>query len=344
MKPSDLKYLFAFFMPITGYIAVHNSGIWSWVTVIFAFIILPAFELILGTNSENEPSDDSRENQIYFDILLFLNLPLVYILLWQGFNNLGAENSIIETIGKIASMGVVLGTAGINVAHELGHKTNLLSQISAKLLLVPAMYTHFTIQHNRGHHLNVGTPIDPATSLKNENLYTFWVRSVRDTYKQAWQIAKKDKVSWTDMHTNLILTFLYPTVIYFIWDMKISIFALIIAIISFLLLETINYIEHYGLQRKKLPSGRYEVVKLQHSWNSNHTLGRIFLYELTRHADHHYKANKKYQTLAHYDISPQLPYGYPASLLLSLVPLVWFKVMNPIVDKYNNETKAQLSH
>jgi alkane 1-monooxygenase len=116
-----------------------------------------------------------------------------------------------------------------------------------------------------------------------------------------------------------------------IWGPTVACFAIGTAIVGFLLLESVNYIEHYGLVRKQLASGRYEPVTPRHSWNSNHELGRIFLYELTRHSDHHYKATRKYQVLRHMDESPQLPLGYPTSILMALVPPLWFKKMNPIV-------------
>ena len=86
----------------------------------------------------------------------------------------------------------------------------------------------------------------------------------------------------------------------------------------------------------KLESGKYERVSEKHSWNSDHELGRIFLYELTRHTDHHMNATRKYQTLRHMNDSPQLPYGYPASILMALVPPIWFKVMNPRVKAYSH--------
>ena len=104
-------------------------------------------------------------------------------------------------------------------------------------------------------------------------------------------------------------------------------FGVAVGVLSFLFLETINYIEHYGLQRNKTESGRYERVQTKHSWNSNHIIGRIVLYELTRHSDHHFKASKKYQVLEHKEESPQLPFGYPTSILLALVPPLWFRLM-----------------
>jgi alkane 1-monooxygenase len=106
------------------------------------------------------------------------------------------------------------------------------------------------------------------------------------------------------------------------------IFAVVTAIIGFLLLETVNYIEHYGLQRKMQENGRYEPVLPHHSWNSDHELGRIFLYEVTRHSDHHYKATRKYQVLRHFDESPQLPFGYPMCMIIALVPPLWFSLMD----------------
>ena len=115
------------------------------------------------------------------------------------------------------------------------------------------------------------------------------------------------------------------------------VFAIIVGVIAFLFLECINYIEHYGLLRNKNASGRYERVQSHHSWNSNHNIGRIVLYELTRHSDHHFKSAKKYQILKSYEESPQLPFGYPASILLSFVPPLWFKIMNPLVPRKTEE-------
>ena len=109
--------------------------------------------------------------------------------------------------------------------------------------------------------------------------------------------------------------------------------------IGILLLETVNYIEHYGLRRRLLPNGKYERVQPWHSWNSDYPLGRIILFELTRHSDHHYKTSKKYQVLEHLDESPQLPTGYPGMMLLSLVPPVWFKVVNPLIAEINQRQR-----
>ena len=138
-----------------------------------------------------------------------------------------------------------------------------------------------------------------------------------------------------------ILQLVYLVTIWFVFNVNTALLMLAAGVVGFILLETVNYIEHYGLLRSKNDQGRYEAVRAIHSWNSNHIIGRIVLYELTRHSDHHYKSTKKYQVLDSHKESPTLPLGYPASILLSFVPPLWFRVMNPRVPQ---EMKTQLAH
>jgi alkane 1-monooxygenase len=263
-------------------------------------------------------------------------------MLWYGLTKVTTtELSLFEIIGTILSLGIVLGSNGINVGHELGHREKLSERILGKLLLIPSHYTHFFIEHNHGHHLHVATPEDPSTARYNQNLYVFWIQTVTGTYAKAWKIQKKlnevNNVSFlslkNDMFWFTLIQISYVVSIYFIFGklgLMVSIFA---GIVGFLLLETINYIEHYGLMRKQTASGRFERVTEKHSWNSNHILGRIILYELTRHSDHHYKSQKKYQILEYHDESPQMPYGYPTSMVLSFFPPLWFRIMNNRIPK-----------
>jgi alkane 1-monooxygenase len=111
------------------------------------------------------------------------------------------------------------------------------------------------------------------------------------------------------------------------------------AVLGILLLETVNYIEHYGLERKKTESG-YERAMPEHSWNSSHILGRLMLFELSRHSDHHYLASRKYQVLRHHDSAPQMPTGYPGMLLLSLIPPIWFGIMHKRIEAYHQRMAA----
>lgn len=340
MKWADLKYFLAYMLPLTVLIGIFYGGFWSLGGVILAFIIIPVIEQILPPDIYNyeEQELENREHSAFFDILIYLNLPLVIgilILLFQRISD--GTFTLWETTGLILSTGIMLGSNGINVAHEIGHRKGDFAYWAARILLLPSLYMHFTTEHNRGHHLWVGTPEDPATSRMNENLFSFWIRSIKGTWLSAWKMSKSDLQKaglsvWSvqnEMLQYTLFQILWLGFITWYFGTTAAVAAFFIALISVLLLESINYIEHYGLMRKKSADGKYERVELHHSWNSDHQMGRIMLYELTRHSDHHYKASKKYQTLKHYDASPQLPYGYPASILIALIPPLWYKVMNP---------------
>ena len=335
----DFKYLLAYILPLSTVLALAWQGPWAGATVVLSFGILPLLELWTPQSTLNVPpvEEDSRSKRHFFDILLYLNLPLLFgIVGWYLFEIQNTPFTLAELAGLTVSTGIIVGAIGINVGHELGHRDTAFEQLLAKWMLLPALYQHFFIEHNRGHHKNVATDLDPASARLGEPVFTFWLRSTGGGWRNAWRLERerlqKAGLPFWSRH-NAMLRFqvwqgLWLGAIGGLLGAKALVGALCIALIGILLLETINYIEHYGLRRRMLPSGRPEPVTPAHSWNSNHELGRIFLYELTRHSDHHYKATRKYQILRHLDESPQLPFGYPTSVLLALVPPLWFRVMN----------------
>jgi len=204
---------------------------------------------------------------------------------------------------------------------------------------------HFYIEHNRGHHRYVSTPLDPASAPKGMSLYRFWLRSTAGGFLSAWKLEKERLrnlgLKIFSLHNMMIqfviVQILFLAVVFLLYGTVGGLFFIGAAVGGFLLLETVNYIEHYGLRRKELAPGIFEPVQPHHSWNSEHQLGRIFLYELSRHSDHHYKANRKYQNLRYFPQAPQLSFGYPASMLLSTIPFLWFKLINPIVADLDKE-------
>ncbi|ANQ48049.1 alkane 1-monooxygenase [Flammeovirga sp. MY04] len=333
MNTKELKYFSAYLIPLFCLIGFLKGGFFAWGTVIFAFIFVPILDAILPTTEEVSDSNN-KEYALIYDLLLYFNLVWVYGLVALSIAQWEATNfSTSENIGLIISLGLVLGTAGINVAHELGHRNKKREQIFAQLLLLPSFYMHFFIEHNRGHHYHVATPNDPATAKKNEWLYLFWMRSIIFSYVDAWKIqlqllkgkffTVENKMLWYS-----IIYLMYMTTLFLLFNSTTAAFVILSGFVGVLLLETINYVEHYGLLRKKLPNGRYEKVQVYHSWNANYTFGRIILFELTRHSDHHYKASKKYHTLEHQKKAPELPFGYPAAIICALFPPIWFWVMN----------------
>ena len=346
MRTNDLKYLFAYTIPIATLISITSDGLLTYTTLLYAFIFIPVLESIFkdveSKKEDSKPQLENKASNIFFDILLYLNIPFVFGLLIVGLYNLThSQLGYFETTGMVLSLGILLATNAINVGHELGHRKPIVERCLSKLLYLPCLYMHFYIEHNFGHHNNVATPNDPATAKFNQTVYSFWITSVFGQYISAWklqlQLLKINNRSFfsykNDMFYYTIFQITYLSFIYLFFGIYGLTLAVAMGVISFLFLETINYIEHYGLLREKLPSGRYERVRSHHSWNSNHFIGRIVLYELTRHSDHHFKASKKYQILENKTESPQLPYGYPTSILLALVPWVWFSLVNPLLEE-----------
>ncbi|MEN0006483.1 MAG: alkane 1-monooxygenase [Bacteroidota bacterium] len=351
----DTKYLIAYIAPLSVFFAIWAKGIWSFSGIYVAFILIPILDELVPSSTTNLSTEQERSklsNQ-FFDWLLYLNLPIIYAIIAYFFYTLTtAELATYEVAGLVCSTGLLVGTIGINVAHELGHRANKREQWIAKFLLLSGLYMHFFIEHNRGHHKNVATDQDPASSRYGEMIYVFWFRSVVGGYFSAWRLEaqrlKREGLSFWSIHNQMfhytLIQGAYLALIGLIWGASMIPYAIGIAVFGFLLLESVNYIEHYGLRRKKLASGRFEKVGPHHSWNSNHEVGRIFLYELTRHSDHHFKASRKYQVLRHFDESPQLPLGYPASILASLVPPLWFAIMNKRVKAYKQQQQVEFAN
>lgn len=334
MKKS--AYLLVYLIPVTVFTAFNQTGIMTFLPLFVFFGLIPLVELVLTPIHSNLAINAERGKDHYFDWVIYLAVP-VQILTLAYFLFLTSTRSItiLEALGLTFSMGFMCGVFGINIAHELGHRKPRFERFLAEIMLLTSLEMHFLPYHNLGHHTNVATPDDPATARKNESVFVFWFRSQVGSYFEAWRLeesrlAKKGIKSILRnkafIYTVIQYSFLF--VIYFVFGLQSLIMFVGAAIVGILLLETVNYIEHYGMLRKQNDEGRYERVKNYHSWNSDHPLGRAMLFELSRHSDHHYKASKKYQVLESYKDNPQMPTGYPGMMLLSLLPPVWFKVMN----------------
>lgn len=333
------KYFSILVLPLTVYISFTSKG---WLTHLPAFVffgLVPFLELFIPPNTENFTKDEEKiekENKLY-TYLLYSTLPIQIVFLIFFFYAI-QEPSLTngEIAGRIFGMGIMCGVIGINVGHELGHRNNRFDEFIGEILLLTSLNTHFLPYHNGGHHYNVATPKDAATARRNEMLFVFWIRSHFTSYFQAWSLENKRMKDlgrfWFHQQNRMVVyTFcniLLLSEIYSIFGQFVLLAFLGAAISGIILLETVNYIEHYGLLRKQNEHGRYERVKRNHSWNSNHQVGQVLLFNLSRHSDHHYNGSKHYQLLKSLPESPQMPTGYPGMMLLSLFPPLWFWVMN----------------
>ena len=341
------KYLLTYSVPLAVFLSLRGEGWQTYLALIYLFGLVPFLELIFQGSTENldEEAENKEANNKMYDWILYSLVPMQYLLGYYFLQQM-ADPSILwwERMGMIVAFGLSCGILGINAAHELGHRTKAYERWMSKILLASTLYLHFFIEHNKGHHLRVATPDDPASARRGENVYAFYLRSIRDSWFSAWEIQNKELKKtghrfWSLQNEMLlfqIVQVLICVAIGLVWGYVVLIWYFVAAVIGIHLLETVNYIEHYGLQRKVGASGFFERTMPVHSWNSNHPLGRMVLLELTRHSDHHYQATRKYQVLRHFDESPQMPTGYPGMMLLSLIPPLWFAVMHKAIQDYKN--------
>ncbi len=348
MRINAFKFLSPLVVYALAWFSFTGTGLLTWLPMFYAWALMPVTELFLKPDKKNLDTAEEelvKKDRLY-DYMLYIIVVLQFLALYVFLNSMKVNELVWwEIMGRILSMGLLCGTFGINVAHELGHRVNRYEQFFAKTLLLTSLYMHFFIEHNKGHHKNVATPEDPSSARLNEPVFSFYFRTIIFSYLSAWKIAnqemKKKKLPglhWkNEMLQAQIIQLAFIAMIFFWFGWLITFYFLAAATIGFLLLETVNYIEHYGLQRKQKADGNYERAMPQHSWNSNHILGRLMLFELSRHSDHHYLASRKYQVLQHHEDAPQLPTGYPGSMILALVPPLWFYVMNKKIKALQTE-------
>jgi alkane 1-monooxygenase len=349
---SIIKYLIAYSTAIFFVLSIQTQCYYLPLIWMFGMIQLidlfakPSYQVISRTEEL-----ERQGNRIY-DVLLWMVLPMQYgIVAIYLLTIRNAALSVMDQIFLTVSFGMCCAIYGINVAHELGHRTNAREQWMSKLLLLSTQYMHFFIEHNFGHHKNVGLESDGATARLGENVHTFVFRSIISGYRSAWKIETERLMRlgipfWSIKNQMIVFTLLQASFLLSIfWFFHAYVLAMYLVGVSIgiFFLEATNYVQHYGLTRKKKENGEYEKVQLWHSWNSNYPMGRLILFELSRHSDHHDKATRKYQILQPHQDMPQLPTGYPGMILVSLFPPLFFKLMNPLVEAWKQNRMLSLA-
>ncbi len=341
-----IGFFSAFIIPALVVAGFYAGGWWNFTALAFVFLFIPLADRWVGVDRTNVSVTDAPVigEEFYYRFVTYIWTFVQFAFVgWAVYSAATTKMDAPAWIGFVIGTALVTGGIGITVAHELGHKKSPLERLYSQALLMTVSYMHFYIEHNRGHHVYVATPEDPATARKGEHFYAFWVRSVVGGWKHAWKLecdrlARTGKQIWS-VGSPMILFLVLPALFCAILTAAISVligkiawsvplFFVAQSVLAFTLLELVNYVEHYGILRKQTLNGRYERVNPLHSWNASHLISNFFLFQLQRHSDHHANAIKRYQVLDHFDESPQLPFGYPTMILLALVPPLWFAVMD----------------
>jgi len=235
--------------------------------------------------------------------------------------------------GLAFGVGFITGAQGITFAHELGHSRRRADRALGWLLMTSVNYSHFMVEHYRGHHPRAATWGDPASARRGESLWRFLPRTLGGSFTNAWRLEARrlrehgrgwvaSPLAWC---WGLNLGFI--AVLAAMGQWKMLAFWLGQSAFAIWLLETVNYIEHYGLERGTDAQGRRQPFGVGHAWNADHVVSNSLLANLQRHSDHHMNAWKPYPELEALP-GPQLPTGYAGCLLLAAIPPLWFSLMH----------------
>ncbi|MEI6950067.1 alkane 1-monooxygenase [Paraflavisolibacter sp. H34] len=348
-----LKFVFPLLTYVGALISFSSKGWLCFLPLMVTWIIIPAVELFLKPDHANllpEQEESEKHNPVYDYILYIMVLLQVPALFYFLYSMQDDTLGWVDRAGRILTMGLFCGTSAITVGHELGHRVNRFDKAMANISLITTLYMHYLIEHIKGHHKVVATHDDPSSARYGENLYAFWGRCFVFGYLAAWRISikecRKNGLSPFHIRNEMLQVHLFQTVllvvVYLLFGTEVLGYFFLSSTTGILLFESVSYIEHYGLSRKEIAPGKMERIRPAHSWDSEYSLGRILLFNAPRHADHHYMASRKYQILRHHDEAPQMPTGYPGTIMLSLVPPLWFSIMNRRIDEHFAVREAPL--
>jgi alkane 1-monooxygenase len=341
--PKRYAWLLGLIIPLAPFLAwvdvqVTGLGVFWYLGPVLVFVVFPLLDIAIGMDAENPPDSIIKwlEQDRYYRWCTYAFVPIQYAglvfacWLWSS-----GDLSTAASIGLALTMSIVSGIA-INTAHELGHKRDSLERWLSKVALAQSGYGHFFIEHNRGHHVRVATPEDPASARLGESFWAFLPRTVSGSLRSAWgleraRLGRMGRSPWS-IHNDILNAWAMTVMLFAgltaVFGVVVLPYLLLQAVLGFSLLEVVNYLEHYGLLRQRREDGRYERCRPEHSWNSNNVASNVLLYHLQRHSDHHANPTRRYQALRHVEEAPQLPTGYAGMIVLAWIPPLWRRVMD----------------
>jgi alkane 1-monooxygenase len=358
--PKRYAWALGLIVPLTPFIAyalveLTGLGIMWWAGPAVVFGLIPFLDAIIGKDSANPPDSVLKrlEDDRYYRWCIYLFIPIQYAALvfacvqWSS-----GDLSFLSSLGLAMTVAMVGGIA-INTAHELGHKRKQHEKWLAKVALAQTGYGHFFIEHNRGHHVRVSTPEDPASSRLGESFWEFLPRTVWGSLTSSLHLEKvrleRAGNSFFSPQNDVLNAWAMTLVLFaglcVAFGVDVLPWLLVQAVVGASLLEVVNYLEHYGLLRQwDSEKNRYELCRPEHSWNSDNVASNVFLYHLQRHSDHHANPTRRYQALRHFEDLPELPSGYATMMLLAYATPLWFRIMDPkVLAHYGGDvTKANI--
>ncbi|NOT85463.1 MAG: fatty acid desaturase [Methylococcaceae bacterium] len=325
---NPFNYLVCFFLPVSTCwffsSGLHSiSGALAWTLPCWLLLLADRFSPELKTQYSTRGAEGIYDGILYglvflqlLNILLMLNY--VSQLPWQTSEDwmTGITNVIVIRF----LVGTGSGISGVVVAHELMHRNNGLMQGLGRIVLWSLCYDHFRVVHNQGHHQGVKLQDDFTTARLGESFRHYWQRVYYRQFLYAWEIEQQRLGAFTfkSGFKNQVIQGLFIQLIilslsfYFYGWLATGLF-LYQAFIAVRIIETINYVQHWGLEDKRYSNS--------FGWVSNTWFTRYLLLGLSNHIGHHQDEHKHFYEIPYSDQGPAMPYGY-------LVMNLWAKLHN----------------
>jgi alkane 1-monooxygenase len=327
-------YLFPFLIWAGAMLGIQLGGILTFTGLLLTFVMHPILDFIFSKKQIPVLSEKQKkiaEKIFYFS---FVALIALWILFFVRMHFYIRTKDLLSIAGSILSAGVVFGFLGINTAHEFIHRENRFQRAMGVIQLMMVNFAFFRINHVDIHHKWVATPLDSSTAKKGEMVYTYWFRSFfvgwwKTYLYEAVRVQgsfRKNRMNYYVLVSAVVWMFLYG------WGgFWFSMSWFMMSAVAIVLLLTVDYLEHYGLERKEIKPGVYEAIKPKHSWDSYSYFTNIVLFNLGIHSHHHTRSQLPFTELrADEGIrngASVLPYGYSVMFLMALIPPWWRKVM-----------------
>lgn len=337
------------------YFAVLLAETWAyWFYPIAVYGLIPVLDKWVGVDLSNRTADQEKllNCSTLYALGLYSYLPVLLSLIAYGAWIIATQDvSLLAALGIASTVGMSTGVGFIN-SHELVHRRTSMDKWLAKIVQAPTLYGHhFSVYHTKFHHRHVATPDDPTSARFGESYWRYLPRAVVGGVRAAWKVETEQYRSKRGLIGNLAknecvhawgLSVAFVAVFCFVFGWIVIPYLIYQAVYAILLLEGVNYMQHYGLLRKQ-ENGRYEKCGPQHSWDSNHLIVSLYIYQLQRHADHHANPGRRYPVLRYHKETPQLPASYVTMVFLALIPPLWFRVMNPRVLQLSGHDMSRIN-
>lgn len=329
-------------LPLLG-LGAALGGVW----IALALIYLTVFTFVLDQAISHVAPDAPEGCEFPAADGLSVALAVAHFLLlalaiWAVSGQSGL--SVPARIAAFLAFGLFFGQVSNSNAHELIHRASRPLNRLGQWVYISLLFGHHASAHPRVHHRFVATPDDPNSARPGESFYRFAPRAWAGSFRAGWLAETRLMQSRTPplpvwrhpyaVYVGGALALLAASTLIFGWAGLLAHLGLAAYATAQLLLS--DYVQHYGLQRRRLEDGRYAPVAARHSWNSPHWFSSYLMLNAPRHSDHHAHPARRYPALHLPDRqeAPTLPLGLPAMATLALFPSAWRRVMDQRVTRW----------